>query len=1590
MRALGRVLIALACGMPGASGQTLVPVGAAVVDVTPAYPTRLAGYRERLHEAVDVAAPIHARALVIGTVGPDAPTATTPAIVLLTVDSCGVPRSMTEAVFARVAERHGVPRERFAICATHTHSAPWLRDFAPNMFTAIPAEHTAHLERYERELADKLVEVVDAAIAAQRPGMLTLGYGAVNFAINRRVIADGRWTRLGEAPEGPTDQRVPVLAAHDTDGRLIAVLANHACHCTSESPECGRISGDWAGAAADIMEAAHPGAVALVAIGCGADANPSPRGTYEHSLQHGRTFAAEVERLLALASAPEAGAAPAMRRIDPRIRCRLVPVDLPLADAPPRAEWERQAQEANLAGARARHFLQRLDAGDSVPTTVPGYPVQTWCFGDDLAMVFLAGEVVVDYALRMQRMFDRDRLWINAYANDVPCYIASARLLREGGYECDGSMVYYRQPARLAPAVEDLICDAVQQQLPHAFYSPALLEDFPGPRDPPAALRSMTTKPGLEVVLAAAEPLVRDPIAFDWDERGRLWVVEMGDYPTGDGPHAGRVRLLTDADADGVYDHATTFLDDLAFPCGIHCWRGGAIVAMAPEIFYAEDTDGDGAADVRRSLYRGFTAGNQQHRVNGLRWGLDGWLALANGDSGGDVAGTGAVPGRAGLVPSAAPVSLRGRDLRIHPDTNAVDPMAGVSQFGRERDAYGRWFGTNNSNPIWQYLLEDRYVRRNPHAGIADTKGQVAETPGAAAVFPTSRTLSRFNDFSLANRFTSACGTGIYSDVLLGDTCAGNAFTCEPVHNLVSRLVLDDDRGAAVAVRGRRAADEGQSEFLASSDNWFRPTMVRTGPDGALWIADMYRAVIEHPEWIPDEYRRKLDLHAGTDRGRIYRVAPVGSGQAAAGGLRAWFKAGWDHLPLVEVAERLESPNGWWRDWAQRVLMHRQAELAADRRALDRLESVARRAATPQRIQALATLAAVQPTAVAGIHPAVRTALAAREPQVRRIAVELLEPAIRAGSPEVIPLLETLAEDPAECVRLQLLLSLGEAEGVEGGGLLGRLLARHGDSTLLRDAGLTSLTPTTIGPVMQHVLAAERRDHTDPLIGRLMAQAAAMGRQDLLVAPLAAMLRSVRNDATSATLAHVGATLRDVLRGPAATALRGHADVGPELAAVTQACVVLARTPDAAPDRRAAALAVLAAVGPAGPDLAELAAVVAPQTPLDVQVAAVRLLAGHGSPAVVRSLLERLDTCAPTVRSELLGGLIQREASIRLLLDAVAAGDLAAAALDAEQRDRLANHRDPAIAAAARDLLSRGQASDRRAIVEDYRGRLAGLTADPGAGRAVFERRCGVCHRLEGLGREVGADLAALKDRSTDALLTAILDPNRAVESKYLTCTVVTTDGQALSGMLKGESGSGLTLVAGDGKEATISRSDIEEFVVSSRSLMPEGLEKDLTPQDLADVIAFVQTAGVPWKRFAGNAPAPVAAASDGTITLPAAAAEIYGASLVFEKKYANLGFWNSPDDSARWSFDVPRTGRWTVELDFACDDATAGGLIRFSTGTRMLTGRVPGTGDWGTYRTWKVGAIDLRSGRGELIVTAAEHAGPALVDLRAIRLIPQ
>jgi hypothetical protein len=293
------------------------------------------------------------------------------------------------------------------------------------------------------------------------PARLSWTQGRVGFAANRRVLKDGRWTGFGVQPDGPVDHRLPVLVASSEDGKPVAVWANYACHCTTLGGNFNQVCGDWSGYAQQYIEADFPSATALVSIGCGADANPEPRGRLEHADQHGRALADEVKRLLSGELQP----------LPPRVECRFQQVHLPFDELPSREDWEEMARAGGSRGLYGQHFLERIQRNEAIAEAVP-YPIATWTFGDALAMVFLGGEVVVDYALHLHQRHDEDRLWITAYANDVPCYIASKRILREGGYEADYSMVYYGRPARLAPAAEDIILKAIDELLPDAFNDP--------------------------------------------------------------------------------------------------------------------------------------------------------------------------------------------------------------------------------------------------------------------------------------------------------------------------------------------------------------------------------------------------------------------------------------------------------------------------------------------------------------------------------------------------------------------------------------------------------------------------------------------------------------------------------------------------------------------------------------------------------------------------------------------------------------------------------------------------------------------------------------------------------------------------------------------------------------------------------------------------------------------------------------------------------------------------------------------------------------------------------------------------------------
>jgi putative membrane-bound dehydrogenase-like protein len=940
-----------------------------------------------------------------------------------------------------------------------------------------------------------------------------------------------------------------------------------------------------------------------------------------------------------------------------------------------------------------------------------------------------------------------------------------------------------------------------------------------------ASLRSIHPRLGFEVELVAAEPLVQSPIAFAWGPDGKFWVVEMGDYPLGldgKGKPGGRIKYLEDTNGDGKYDKATVFLDGLSFPTSVMPWGRGVIVTCAPEIFYAEDTTGTGRANVRRPLFVGFRPGNPQHRVNSLVWGLDNWVYCANGDSGGIVKS----------LKTGKEVNIRGRDFRIRPDEGLIDLQSGQTQYGRCRDDLGNWFGCNNSNPMWHFVLDDHYLRRNPHFAAPNPRVNVSVTPGAARVHPISRTLPRFNEPNAANHFTSACSAIVYRDELFGPAFANNTFVSEPVHNLVHREVMTP---SGVTFTSRRAVDEQHSEFLASSDNWFRPTTIQTGPDGALWIADMYRRVIEHPEWIPKDWQKRLDLRAGHDKGRIYRAYPVGRRPRPIPRL--------DRLDTAGLVAALDSPSGWQRDTAQQMLVRRR-----DLAAVPLLEKLALTNKRPLcRLHALCTL-----DGMAALKPEIlRQALEDSHPGVRRHAVRLCETRFEALALIVIK----LGSDPDPHVRMQVAYTLGtwnaEDQPMAGVALGAMALLNPGDR-FLTAAIVSSANEKNLYAILTTVLASPQNKAASPgFVADLLRLAGAVGAGKSLDLMLAEVTQRI--DGTYQAWQFAGlAALLDALdqRNQSLTDVPTANDDSRKVN-VERVAAVLAVARSLALNQKARKAERIQAIRLLGrepnrqkEDLDRLASLLAPQVPEELQVAAVAALGRLRGPRVPELLFRSWRSYSPGIRSQVTDVLFSREEWLAATLAAMERGQVLPFEIDAAHRPRLLQHKNESGRQRAAKLLAGPIDPDRQSVVESYRS-VVGMKGDARRGAQIFAKTCASCHELGGVGHRVGPDLASLGDKSPESLLIAILDPNRAVETRYINYVALTRTGLTLTGVLSSETGNSITLVGPEGKEQVILRKDLEELVSSNKSAMPEGLEKDLKPQDIADLIAHIRS-GVP------------------------------------------------------------------------------------------------------------------------------------------------
>jgi putative membrane-bound dehydrogenase-like protein len=981
---------------------------------------------------------------------------------------------------------------------------------------------------------------------------------------------------------------------------------------------------------------------------------------------------------------------------------------------------------------------------------------------------------------------------------------------------------------------------------------PASGETANGPLSPRDEQATFRLPKGFEIDLVASEPDVIDPVAMAFDEEGRIFVAEMRGYPNGGVATghitSGRIKVLEDRDGDGVYETSSVYADGLRFPTGVLPWRGGLLVANAPDILYLQDAKGDGKAE-RRVLYTGFNLANIQQIVNSLQWGLDNWVIGVAGSDGGTI--------RSPEKPDMPPLTLRARGIRFHPETpGSLEATSGGGQYGLAPDDWQHWFTATNSQHLRHIVLPDHYLRRNPALAVGAVTLDIPDHGAACKVHRLSpfeawrveRTTRRkegkggfdprnfpATELVPGGYITSACSPVVYAADGFPEAYRGNVFVCDPANNLIHRDVLIE-RGATFTAK--RADDEQEREFLASTDNWFRPVHLTLGPDGALYVLDFYREVIETPLSLPDDIKKRLNLES-RGRGRIWRIRTAGQPQRRPSLRKA---------STQTLVEHLDDANLWWRLTVQRLLIERQ-----DRSAVRWLRELAGTSkSAPGRAHALWTLHGLKALTEEDIEQALKDAV----PGVREQALRLAEE-YSPGSAKLRAAVAALADDPSPRVRFQLAFTLGAADSAETVTALARVARRDAGDRWTQTAVLSSIPGSGIGLLESLVkdadflkIASEARLQ---LLSRLAALVGIKAGDDDLGRALRLLATGAGEVAPwkFAVLDGLGQGLQNSSRSlgnlwdkPPSSLKEPIAGIRPlfEQAAQTS------RDAERSPAERSAAVRLLsrgpyALVASAAKDL------LTPQTPPEVQSALVRALSLHPQPEVADLLLAACNGYSPAVRREVVEALFARADRLPRLLDAIERKEVSSNQLEPLRLEQLRNYANAAIRERARRLLAGQAAPERQKIVAAYRTALD-LKADTGRGKAVFKKNCSVCHRLDNEGFEVGPDLlSALRNKSGEQLLNDILDPSREVDSRYLNYQITTKKGQVFSGLIAADTASSVTLRRGEKAEDTILRAQIEEIQATGKSLMPEGLEAQLSKQELGDLIAYLQAAAAPKKN---------------------------------------------------------------------------------------------------------------------------------------------
>ncbi len=948
--------------------------------------------------------------------------------------------------------------------------------------------------------------------------------------------------------------------------------------------------------------------------------------------------------------------------------------------------------------------------------------------------------------------------------------------------------------------------------------------------EPPQIPEDFMIEDSFDLSLVVQEPLIRDPVDLKFNELGDAMVLEMPGYPFEDSES--RIVVLKDENGDGVFDRNIIFIKNLQLASAFIPYKKGVLVAAPPYLLHVRDDDQNYVPEGVDTLMSGFATGNLQHNFNGLTLGMDNWIYAANGGNDGN-------PYWWDDPSSRLP--LRGQDFRFQVETKKLERLGESSGgFGLAMDEYGRVFETHNLNHLSHLVFPDRYIGQN-QINTQHTLENISdhEENGLARIYPIGVQESRVNHPEQSGYFSGSCGITYYGGGAFGETYDNTIWVADVVLNLIH---VDKLKPNGASFRGSRVLEK--RDFLASSDRAFRPVNMSVGPNGALYVLDMHRKVIEHPEWIPDEIEKTLDINAGKDQGRIYRITRNG------------FEKKFDLSQFQnekDLVKCLSHPNQWVRMTAHRLLLE---ELPSDAA----IQELRVQTTSENDLAALHSLWILENT-VGLDESELLSALDRPNPAIRENALVLSESRFDGNTVLAEAGIRALSDENTR-VRMQAALSLSMMDQIDENAFLESIiqtaamnndqwtiealvLAADQKSPQLLASLLTNPEPSVPSRFLESLaLSAANKDGG---LEKVLSSMAAYSINPLLkqkvVAQLTEGIGTVTNGALESYVEelegenNVGvitelAKLRTKLKLPASN----------QYLTLSQEALVRVEDESLLDSIRLQQIALIELL-PYAKKSEVLYACLDNTEPIKIQEAALRQLSNYREKEIGRKLIDKWSELSPHIRRYTSDMLLYFEVHHDALLTALENGKINIGEMnfDLERRRQLlwwTDNEDTKRRAEA--LFSDSGVTTRKEAVEKMRPALA-LDGFADNGAKVFENVCSSCHQYGAMGNNVGPKLTEIGRKSPETLLHDILDPNAAADPAYISHMLETKEGAVHLGIISSETGQSISMIKMGGESVDVNKNQIKSFRSLGTSLMMEGLENSMSHQEMADLLAYLR-----------------------------------------------------------------------------------------------------------------------------------------------------